>query len=117
MSEAEVNRVRTSITTQQYGRGLKAKLLKDLMKLSAKELVEQGCAAANAALLSNNCTKCSRAVAEYILRWPSYSDEKILKLFPSKISYLINSTSFVRAVKSGQKSWSPITSNKQKVGV
>ena len=112
-----VDRVRSSIATQQYGRGLKARLLSDLNKLSRQELVEYGCAAANHALLSNDCTKCSRAVAEYILRWHQYSDDKILKLFPSKIAYLVNSTSFVRAVKSGQKSWSPITTNKQKVGV
>lgn len=115
MSEAE--RMKFAIIDQRYSKGLKGRLLKDLEKLSRQELVEHGCAAANAALLTNSCTRCSRAVAEYLLRWPNYSDEKILKLFPSKIAYLVNSTCFVRAVKSGHKKWSPITTNKQKVGV
>lgn len=115
MSEAE--RMKFAIIDQRYGKGLKGRLLKDLQKLTRKELVEHGCAAANAALLTNSCTRCSRAVAEYLLRWDSYSDEKILKLFPAKIAYLVNSTCFVRAVKSGHKKWAPITTNKQKVGV
>jgi hypothetical protein len=115
MTEAE--RIKFSIIDQRYSKGLRARLLRDLQKLSSKELIEHGCAAANASLLTNSCTKCSRSVAEYLLRWQSYSDEKILKLFPSKIAYLVNSTCFVRAVKSGHKRWSPITTNKQKVGV
>ena len=112
-----IDRVKNTILNQQYGKGLKARLFKDLNELNAKELIEVGCAAANTALLSNNCTRCSRSVAEYLLRWVNYSDEKILKYFPSKIAYLVNSTSFVGAVRGGHKKWLPITTNKQKVGV
>ena len=115
MTDAE--RIKFSIIDQRYSRGLKKRLLADLQKLTAKELIEHGCAAANASLMTNSCTKCSRAVAEYLLRWKEYSDEKILKFFPSKIAYLVNSTCFVRAVKSGHQRWSPIATNKQKVGV
>ena len=117
MEISDAERVKYAIIDQRYGKGLKKKLLADLQKLTAQQLIDHGCAAANAALMTNSCTKCSRAVAEYLLRWQRYSDEKILKFFPSKISYLVNSTCFVRAVKSGHKKWSPITTNKQKVGV
>lgn len=113
----DADRIKFAIIDQRYGKGLKKRLLSDLQRLNAKELIEHGCAAANASLMSNSCTKCSRAVAEYLLRWASYSDEKILKFFPSKIAYLVNSTCFVKAVKSGHQRWSPITTNKQKVGV
>lgn len=117
-TELKEFRKRFALIDKPYSKGLKAYLQRELEKLSPKELCAYGVAAANAALMNNACTKCSRSVAEYLLRWQAYSDERIQKQFPSKIAYLVNSTAFVLAIKSGHKTWAPITKTKKiKIGV
>lgn len=113
----KIDRKALALIDCSYRKGLKTYLQEELAKCDSKQLVAYGVAAANAALMSNACTKCSRSVAEYLLRWQTYSDERIEKQFPSKIAYLVNSAAFVRAVKSGHRMWSPIKKGKVKIGV